>query len=55
MLTSEKHWNDMQAFLRIANARLKSIYKFGPQRRAVIAKMYSRWLERKQNESERKS
>jgi hypothetical protein len=51
MLSSKKHWDDMQQFLRIANARLRSTYKFGPQRRAVAAKMYSRWLEKKVNES----
>ena len=38
----------MQQFLRIANARLRKIYKNPQQRRAWAAKMYTRWLQRKQ-------
>lgn len=37
----------MNQFLRIANARLRSIYPNKQQRSAWAAKMYSRWLERK--------
>ena len=33
-------------FMRIAMARLRSIYPFKPQRQAVAAKMWSRHLER---------
>lgn len=33
-------------FMRIAMARLKSIYPFKPQRRAVAAKMWVRFVER---------
>ena len=33
-------------FMRIAMARLKSIYPFKPQRRAVAAKMWARFVER---------
>ena len=39
--------NDMLRFLRIANARLKSIYPNKQQRSAWAAKMYVRWQERK--------
>jgi len=37
----------IQQFTRIAEARLRSQYKFGPQRRALAAKMCRRWLERR--------
>lgn len=33
-------------FLRIAEARLKKNYKFKPQRKALAAHMYRRWLDR---------
>ena len=33
-------------FMRIAMARLRSIYPFKPQRQAVAAKMWSKHLER---------
>ncbi len=36
-----------EQFLRIAMARLRSIYKFKPQRMAVAARMYREWLDRK--------
>ena len=39
--------NEMEQFLRIANARLRKIYPFKKQRRAWAAKMYVRWLKRK--------
>lgn len=39
--------NQMQQFLRIANARLKRIYPNKQQRKAWAAKMYARWTERK--------
>lgn len=38
---------DADAFMRIAEARIRSKYSFGPQRRAIAAKMLMRWLERK--------
>ncbi len=34
-------------FVRLAEALLQKRYKFKPQRRAVAAKMYIKWLERK--------
>jgi len=40
---------EMNQFLRIANARLKKIYPNKQQRRAWAAKMYVRWVRRKQN------
>jgi hypothetical protein len=36
----------MNQFLRIANARLKKVYKNKQQRKAWAAKMYARWIER---------
>lgn len=33
-------------FIRIALAKLKKTYSFYPQRLAVAAKMYRRWIER---------
>ena len=33
-------------FIRIALAKLKKTYKFYPQRLAVAAKMYRKWIER---------
>lgn len=35
-----------EQFMRIAMARLKSIYPFKPQRQAVAAKMWVKFLER---------
>lgn len=35
-----------EQFMRIAMARLRSIYLFKPQRRAVAAKMWVQYLER---------
>lgn len=40
----DKQMND---FLRIANAKVRKYYPFKRQRDAIVAKMYSRWLERK--------
>ena len=37
-------------FMRIAMARLKSIYPFKPQRRAVAAKMWVRFTQKKLND-----
>ena len=34
-------------FIRIALAKLKKTYKFYPQRLAVAAKMYRKWIDRK--------
>ena len=36
-----------EQFVRLAEALIKKRYKFKPQRRAVAAKMYIKWLERK--------
>jgi hypothetical protein len=36
-----------EQFMRIAMARLKSLYKFRPQRLAIAAKMYTRYIEKK--------
>lgn len=44
--------NNQQQFIRIAMARLKSRYKFKPQRLAIASKMYVTWLNRKKNEKE---
>ena len=41
--------NKMEQFLRIANARLRSIYPNKQQRKAWAAKMYARWMSRKKN------
>ena len=38
----------MNQFLRIANARLKKVYKNKQQRKAWAAKMYVRWLKRQE-------
>lgn len=40
--------NQMEQFLRIANARLRKIYPFKKQRDAWVAKMYVRWLKRQE-------
>jgi len=40
---------DRDQFVRLASAILKSRYKFKPQRVAIAAKMYIRWLERKKH------
>jgi hypothetical protein len=40
---------EQEQFMRIAMARLKEKYPFIPQRNAVAAKMYTRFLERKKN------
>jgi len=36
-----------EQFMRIAMARLRSEYKFYPQRLAVAANMYRRWMDKK--------
>jgi hypothetical protein len=38
---------EMEQFMRIAMARLRTTYQFKPQRVAVAAKMYSEWRKRK--------
>lgn len=40
---------EQEQFIRIAMARLKKAYPFIPQRSAIAAKMYTRFLERKKN------
>jgi len=35
-----------EQFMRIAMARIKSIYKFKPQRCAMAAHMYRKWIDR---------
>ena len=53
---ADKHlksfWTDMEReqFMRIANARLKKIYKFEPQRKAWCGKMWVRYFERKNSD-----
>lgn len=44
-----KQINLMKQFMRIAMARLRSIYPYAPQRRAWAAKMYTRWQEKKKS------
>lgn len=41
--------NKMNQFLRIANARLRKVYPNKQQRKAWAAKMYVRWVSRKQS------
>lgn len=41
--------NQMNQFLRIANARLRKIYPNKQQRKAWAAKMYVMWMSRKDN------
>ena len=36
-----------EQFMHIAQARIRSTYPFKPQRRAVAARMYRDWLDRK--------
>jgi hypothetical protein len=40
-------------FMRIALARLQKDYRFFPQRVAVAARMYRKWVDRKQTQSRR--
>ena len=40
-------------FMRIAMARLKSVYPFKPQRRAVAAKMWVRFVDKKSDNQPR--
>lgn len=40
---------EMESFIRIARARIGSIYRFPPQQRAVAARMYREWRRRKDN------
>jgi hypothetical protein len=44
----ENELQEMEQFQRIANARLRKKIRFKPQRRAVIAKMYRDWKEKKE-------
>ena len=44
---SEYNKQEMNQFIRIAMARIRSIYKFKPQRRAVASRMYVKWLKLK--------
>jgi len=39
--------NEMNQFIRIAMATIRSIYKFKPQRMAVASRMYVKWLKLK--------
>jgi hypothetical protein len=39
--------NIRNQFVRLAEALIRKKYGFKPQRKAVAAKMYRRWLERK--------
>jgi hypothetical protein len=38
---------DRDRFVRIANARLKSKFPFGPQRNAVVGKMWRDYYDKK--------
>lgn len=40
---------DRERFTRLAMAILKPKFLFEPQRRAIAAKMFTRWMERKQD------
>lgn len=42
---------EMKQFLRIANARLRKIYPNKQQRTAWVAKMWSRFVDRKNQKS----
>lgn len=42
-----KDTNERDQFMRIAMARLRSVYKFYPQRLAMAARMYRLYLENK--------
>ena len=44
--TKKSIMSKMQQFLRIANARLRKVYKNKHQRKAWAANMWRRWLER---------
>ena len=41
--------SERERFIRLAMAILKPKYKFEPQRRAIAAKMYIKWMERKKD------
>lgn len=45
----KEYFEERDAFVRIAKARLRSAYPFKPQRIAIAAKMWRRWFERKEN------
>jgi hypothetical protein len=51
----KKNEDEMNQFMRIAQARIKNIYKFPPQRLAVAAKMYTNWKNRKADEAGEKT
>ena len=40
--------DEREQFIRIAMARLRCVYIFKPQRLAVAARMYRKYLERKE-------
>jgi hypothetical protein len=44
---------DMESFLRIAEAKLMTKFPFTPQRKAIAARMYVKWLRKKRNERQR--
>ena len=50
--TKKSIMSKMQQFLRIANARLRKVYKNKHQRKAWAANMWRRWLERKNIEKD---
>lgn len=47
----QKELKEMEAFTRIAQARIRSIYCFPPQRKAIAARMYREWLEKKNEQN----
>lgn len=46
---SQQHVEDRERFIRLAMAIIKPKYLFEPQRRAIAAKMFTRWMERKKD------
>ena len=46
---AQQYSEDRERFIRLAMAILKPKYKFEPQRRAIAAKMFTRWMERKKD------
>ena len=50
--TKKSIMSKMQQFLRIANARLRKVYKNKQQRKAWAANMWRRYVERKNIETD---
>lgn len=54
-LLKKDNEEEMMQFMRIAQAQIRSNYKFAPQRIAVAAKMYTKWKNRKADEAGQKA